>query len=97
MIFTRPSAAKLKTARTPRPVSDDSSPDALAPFCGNQNEEPNPLLAEYEQLCPSGLNKGAVEEDKQVCATDQPAGSIIDTSAEAAAEEEEQGEKKKKK
>ena len=49
------------TTRTPRPVSDNSLPEAPSPFCGGQDEEPNPLLAEYEQLCPDGLDEGAIE------------------------------------
>ena len=88
------------TARTPRPVSDDSSPEAPSPFCGDQDEEPNPFLAEYEQLCPGGLDQGAVEEDAraadQARVVEQPAGSAAEAAAEATAEEE-QGEKKKKK
>ena len=49
-------------ARTPHPVSDNSSPEAPLPFCGDQDKEPNPLLAQYEQLCPDELHKGAVDE-----------------------------------
>ena len=67
------------TTRTPRPVSDDSSPEALSPFCGNQDEEPNHLVAEYEQLCPGGLDEGAIEEDDVVRAAEQPAGSAVGT------------------
>ena len=51
------------TTRTPRPVSDDSSPEALSPFCGNQDEKLNPVLAEYTQLCHNGLDEGVVKED----------------------------------
>ena len=87
------------TARTPLPVSDDSSPEAPSPFCGDQDEEPNPLLAVYEQLCPGGLDEGAIEEDtraaEQARVVEQPAGSAAEAAAEATAEEE-QGEKKKK-
>ena len=71
-------------------------PEAPAPFCGDQDKEPNPLLAEYEKLCPDGLNKGAIKEDEQAHAAEQPASSATETVAETAAEEE-QGEKKKKK
>ena len=85
------------TVRTPRPVPDDSSPEAPASFCGDQDEEPNPLLAEYEQLCPGGLDEGVVEEDDQVRAAEQLAGSVVNTAAEVKAAEEEQGEKKMKK
>ena len=84
------------TMRTPRPVSDNSSPEALSPFCGNQDEEPNHLVAEYEQLCPDGLDEGALEEDDVVCAAEQPAGSAVDTAAETTVAEK-QGKKKKKK
>ena len=87
------------TTRTPRPVSDDSSPEALSPFCGNQDEEPNHLVAEYEQLCPGGLDEGAIEEDDVVRAAEQPAGAAVDTAVEATetTAAEDQGEKKKKK
>ena len=34
-------------ARTPRPVSGDSSLKTPLLFCGNQDKEPNPLLSEY--------------------------------------------------
>ena len=85
------------TTPTPRPVSDDSSPEAPSPFCGDQDEEPNPLLGEYEQLCPGGLDEGAVEEDDEVRAAEQPAGSAVDATTEATAATEEQGDKKKKK
>ena len=69
------------TARTPLPVSDDSSPEAPSPFCGDHDEEPNPLLAQYERLCPGGLNESAVEEDEQAHAAEQPAGSSVETPA----------------
>ena len=88
------------TTRTPRPVSDDSSPEgAPSPFCGDQDEEPNLLLAEYELLCPGGLDEGAVKEDDEVHAAEQPAGSAVNTTAEVtvATAAEEQGNKKKKK
>ena len=88
------------TTRTLCPVSNDSSSEALLPFCGDQDEEPNPLLAEYEQLCPGGLDEGAVEEDtraaEQAHVVEQAAGSSAETAAKAMAEED-QGEKKKKK
>ena len=71
------------TTRTLRPVSDDSSPEAPSSFCGNQDEELNHLVAEYEQLCPGGLDEGAIEEDDAVHAAEQPAGSAVDTTAEA--------------
>ena len=54
------------TTRIPRPVSDDSSSEAPSPFCGDQDEEPNYLVAEYEKLCPSGLDEGAIKEDDVV-------------------------------
>ena len=85
------------TTRTPRPVSDDSSPEALSPFCGNQDEEPNHLVAEYEQLCPGRLDEGAIKEDDVVRAAKQHAGFTVDTAAEATSAMEEQGEKKEKK
>ena len=50
------------TARTPRSASDDSLPAALSPFCGDQNEEPTPLLAQCKQLCPGELDEGAIKE-----------------------------------
>ena len=53
------------------------------PLCGDQDKEPNHLMAEYEQLCPGGLDEGAVKEDNEVCATEQPAESAVDTTAEA--------------
>ena len=71
------------TTRTPRPVSDDSSPEAPSPFCGNQDEEPNHLVTEYEQLCPGGLDEGAIEEGCVIRAAKQPAVSAVDTTAEA--------------
>ena len=87
------------TTRTPRPVSDDSSPEALSPCCGNQEEEPIHLVAEYEQLCPDELDKGAIKEDDLVRADEQPAGSAVDTAAEATetTAAKDQSEKKKKK
>ena len=55
----------------------------------------------YEELCPGGLNKGAFEEDDEARAAEQPAGSAVDTAAEATATAtaatDEQGEKKKNK
>ena len=85
---------------TPHPVSDKSSPEALSPFCGNQDDEPNPLLAKYKQLCPGGLNEGAVKEDasavEQARTAKQPAGSVAEATTDAMAEEE-QGKKKTKK
>ena len=51
------------TTRTSRPVSKNPSPEAPSPFCGDQDEEPNHLVAEYEQLWPGGLDEGAIEED----------------------------------
>ena len=84
------------TTRTPRPVSDDSSPEALSPFCGNQDEEPNHLVAEYEQLCPGGLDEGAIEEDNVVRAAEQPAGAAVDTAVEATAAKEQDKKMKKK-
>ena len=53
-------------------------------------------MAEYEQLCPGGLDEGATKEDDVVRAAEQPAGSAIDTAAETTVIEE-QGKKKKKK
>ena len=85
------------TTRTPRPVSDDSSPEALSPFCGNQDEEPNHLVAEYEQLCPGGLDEGAIEEDNVVRAAEQPAGAAVDTAAEAMAAKEQDKKKRRRK
>ena len=67
------------TTRTPRPVSDDSSLEALSPFYGDQDEEPNHIVAMYEQLCPGGLDDGAIEEDDVVRAAEQPAGSAVGT------------------
>ena len=86
------------TTRTPRPVSGDSSPEAPSPFCGDQDEEPNHLVAEYEQLCPDGLDEDTIEEDNVVC-VEQPAGSSVDTTLEATetTTAEDQGKKKKKK
>ena len=89
--------------RTPRPVSDDSSPETPSPFWGDEDEEPNHLLAEYAQLCPGGLDEDAVEEDNEVRAAEHPpAPPSICTTAEAkaataTAATEEQGDKKKKK
>ena len=58
-------------------------------------------MAEYEHLCRSGLDEGAIEEDNVVLAAEQPAGSAVDTTGEAtettAAEEQGEKEKKKKK
>ena len=56
-------------------------------------------MAEYEHLCRSGLDEGAIEEDNVVCAAKQPSGSAVDTTAEATetTAAEEQGKKKKKK
>ena len=71
------------TTRTPRPVSNDLSSDAPLLFCGDQHEELNHLLAEYEQLCPGRIGEGAINEDDEVCAAEQPAGSAVDTTAEA--------------
>ena len=87
------------TTRTPRPVSDNSSPEAPSPFFGDQDEEPNHIVMEYEQLCPGGLDEGAIKEDNVVRAAKQPAGSAINTTVEATetTAAEEQGEKKKKK
>ena len=90
------------TTRTPCPVSDNSSPEGPSPFCGNQDEEPNNLLVEYEQLCPGGLDEGAVKEDDEVRAVEQPAGSTVNVTAEAtaattAAATEEQGNNNNKK
>ena len=51
-------------------------------YC-DQDEELNHLVAEYEQLCPGGLDEGAIEEDDAVHAAEQPAGSAVDTTAEA--------------
>ena len=51
------------TTRTPRPISNDSSPEAPSLFCGDQDEEPSHLVTEYKHLCPGGLDKGAIEED----------------------------------
>ena len=74
------------TTGTPHPVSDDSSPeDAPSPFCGDLDEEPNLLLAEYELLCPGGLNEGAVEEDEQARAAKQPVGSTVKNASPATA------------
>ena len=84
------------TTCTPRPVSGDSSPEALSSFCGNQDEETIHLVAEYGQLCPGGLDEGAIEEDNVVRAVEQPVGSVVDTAAEATVAEE-QGKKEKKK
>ena len=84
------------TTRTPRPVSDDSSPEAPSPFCGDQDEEPNHLVAEYKQLCLGGLDEGAIKEDDVVRAAKQSVGSAVDTAAETMVAEE-QVEKKKKK
>ena len=41
--------------------------------------------AEYEQLCLGGLDKGAIKKDDVVRAAEQPAGSAVDTAAEATA------------
>ena len=84
------------TTRTPRPVSDASPPEAPSPFCGNQDEEPNHLVAEYEQLCPGGLDKGAIEEDDVVRAAEQPADAAVDTDAEATAAKEQDKKMNKK-
>ena len=75
------------TARTLCPVSNDSLLEALSLFWGNQDEKPNPLLAEYEQLGTSGLNEGAVEENDQTCTVEQLTGSAVDISAETTATE----------
>ena len=87
------------TTRTSRPVSDDSSLEAPLPFCGDQDKEQDHLVTEYKQLCPGGLNEGAIEEEDVVCAAEQPAGSSVDTTAEATetTAAEKQGKKKKKK
>ena len=83
------------TERTPRPVSDDSSPEAPSQFCGDRDKEQNQFLAEYDQLCPSGLDEGAVEEDDEIRAAEQPTGSAVDIAAEATAAEEQEEKKKK--
>ena len=87
------------TTRALRPVSDDSSPETPSPFCGDQDKEPNHLVAKYEQLCPGGLDEGAIKEDNVVRVAEQPSGSSTDTTAEATetTAAEDQGKKKKKK
>ena len=61
--------------RIPRSVSDGSLPEAPSPFFGDQDEEPSPLLAQYEQLCHGRLDKGTIEEDDQVRVAEHPASS----------------------
>ena len=51
------------TTLTPLPVSDSSLPEVPLLFCGDQDEEPNQFLAEYEQLCPGGLDEDAAGDD----------------------------------
>ena len=84
------------TTRTPHPVSDDSSLEAPSPFCRDQDEEPNPLLAQYERIYTNRLDEGAIEDEKQFRAIKHPTSFAIETAAATAAEEE-QGKIKKKK
>ena len=76
------------TMRTPRSVFNDSLPEAPLSFCCNQDKEPIPLLAQYKQLCPGGLNEGARDAK-------QPEASVSKTFTKETATEE-QGKKKKK-
>ena len=65
----------------PLPVSNDSLPEAPLLFCDNQDKsESYPFLAEYEQLCPGGLDEVAVKENEQARVTKQPASSAVETA-----------------
>ena len=47
---------------TPHPASADVLPKASSLLFGDQDKEPHPLLAEYEQLYLRGLDNDAVEK-----------------------------------
>ena len=55
----------------------------LSPFCGNQDKESNPLLAQYEPLCPIRLDKGVIEKDEQARVAKQHVGFAIKTDVKA--------------
>ena len=61
---------RTNTTWSELPPANDGTYLVLRLRCGDQDEEPNHLVAEYDQLCPGGLDEGVIEEDDVVRAAE---------------------------